>query len=183
MSISRVNGILVPLGSPDTATSLSGTSHETEGSAFEIQHVGKEPVIKFSLDAEVHIALWSKVSDDESWGDEWARVRAHVTECFQVSDSSAIEMSYIDEDRDEITLYSAHCWKSFISLVRRDLSKVQTVHITATQQTASQPEVVNDDSGPLISTPRESVEEAPPAYDMPAFTQVPVVPLNTFLNK
>jgi hypothetical protein len=52
----------------------------------------------------VHIALWSKVSDDESWGDEWARVCAHVTECFQLSNSPTIGMSYVDEARDEITL-------------------------------------------------------------------------------
>jgi hypothetical protein len=56
------------------------------------------------LGGEIHIALWSKISDDESWGDEWARVRAHVTECFQLSNSPTIEMSYVDEARDEITL-------------------------------------------------------------------------------
>jgi hypothetical protein len=56
------------------------------------------------LGGEVHIALWTKFSDDESWGDEWARVCAHVTEFFQLSNSPTIGMSYVDEARDEITL-------------------------------------------------------------------------------
>ena len=93
----------ISAGSPNDANS-SGTSRETRGSTIEIQHVKNEPVIKFSLGGEVHIALWSKVSDDESWGDEWARVRVHVTECFQLSSSPTIGMCYVDEARDEITL-------------------------------------------------------------------------------
>jgi hypothetical protein len=92
------------MGSPNIANSLR-TSHETRGPTIEIQHVKKEPVIKFSLGGEIHIALWSKVSDDESWGDEWVRVHAHVAECFQLSNSPTIGMSYVDEARDEITLW------------------------------------------------------------------------------
>jgi hypothetical protein len=61
-------------------------------------------MIKFSMGGEIHIVLWSKISDDESWGDEWARVRVHVAECFRLSDSSTTTLTYVDEDRDEITL-------------------------------------------------------------------------------
>jgi hypothetical protein len=56
------------------------------------------------MGGEMHIALWSKLSDDESWGDEWARLRVHVAECFQLSNSSTATLSYVDEDRDKITL-------------------------------------------------------------------------------
>jgi hypothetical protein len=60
-------------------------------------------MIKFSMGGEIHIALWSKISDDESWGAEWARVRVHVAECFQLSHSS-MTLGYVDEDREEIEL-------------------------------------------------------------------------------
>jgi hypothetical protein len=67
--------------------------------------VGPDVVIKFSFGGKVQMALWPMVADDESWSKEWIRVRAHISESFRLSDT-AMELSYVDDDRDEITLYA-----------------------------------------------------------------------------
>jgi hypothetical protein len=88
----------------NSASSSLGTSRRAGGSDLEIRHVGKDPMIKLSMGGEMHIALWSKVFDDESGGDEWACLHVHIAECFQLSDSSTTTLSYVDEDQHEITL-------------------------------------------------------------------------------
>jgi hypothetical protein len=73
-------------------------------SEFAVRHVGKDPIIKFSFDDKIHIALWSKVTNDESWADEWARVCAYVVGLFQLPEDPETELVYVDDDGDEIIM-------------------------------------------------------------------------------
>jgi hypothetical protein len=77
---------------------------QIEQSEFAVRHVGKDPIIKFSFDDKIHIVLWSKVADDESWADEWARVCAYVIDLFQLSEVPETELTYVDDDGDEIMM-------------------------------------------------------------------------------
>jgi hypothetical protein len=79
-------------------------SDQTEQSEFAVRHVRKDPIIKFSFDNKIHIALWSKVADDESWADQWARVCAYVVDLFQLPEVPETELFYVDDDGDEITM-------------------------------------------------------------------------------
>jgi hypothetical protein len=78
-------------------------SDQTKQSEFGVQHVGKNPIIKFSLDDKTHITLWTKITDNESWADDWARACAYVVDVFQLSEMPRVELTYI-EDGDEITM-------------------------------------------------------------------------------
>jgi hypothetical protein len=78
--------------------------NQFQQSEFDIRYIGKDPIIKFSFDDKNHISLWSKVADGESWADEWARVRAYVVDLFQLSEMPKLELTYVDEDGDEITM-------------------------------------------------------------------------------
>ena len=97
------------------------------------------------------MALWPMVSDDESWSKEWIRVRAHISESFRLLDT-AMELSYVDDDRDEITLYAlmffvlallvlnvsqratARCWKNFLTLVNRGKTKIRSIYVYPVSQ-------------------------------------------------
>jgi hypothetical protein len=79
-------------------------SDQVGQSEFAIRHIGKDPIIKFSFDDKIHIALWSKIADDESWADEWARVCAYVIDLFQLSGVPEMELTYVDDDGDEIAM-------------------------------------------------------------------------------
>ena len=73
-------------------------------SAFTIMPVGPDVVIKFKFGGKVQMALLPMVGDNESWSKEWVRVRAHISESFRLS-ADGMELSYVDDDQDKITLY------------------------------------------------------------------------------
>jgi hypothetical protein len=94
--------------------------------------------------------LWSKVADDESWADEWARVCAYVVDLFQLSEMPKVELTYVDDDGDEITMLvppttkitllkqgrrsSTRCWKLLMSFAMEDTSKCRKLYVTDTRK-------------------------------------------------
>jgi hypothetical protein len=112
MTICRVDGVLVMHSLSHAVRYLilecqvaeRPCSDQIQQSEFNVQHDGKDPIIKFSLDDKTHITLWSKVTDNESWADNWARVCAYVVDVFQLSEMLKMELTYVDDDGDEITM-------------------------------------------------------------------------------
>jgi hypothetical protein len=90
---------------PSSVSPQSPRSSRASGPTdFNIKPVGNDAVIKFSLDGKIQMALWSKVSEEESWADEWVRVCTHIAQSLGLSEIPTMEMYYVDDDRDEIIL-------------------------------------------------------------------------------
>jgi hypothetical protein len=158
MTICRVDGVLVmysPLHAVrylilECQVAERPRSDQIKQFEFGVRYVGKDPIIKFSFDDKTHISLWSKVADDESWADEWARVCAYVVDLFQLSEMPKVELTYVDDDGDEITMLvppttnitllkqgrrsSTRCWKLLMSFAMEDTSKCRKLHVTDTRK-------------------------------------------------
>jgi hypothetical protein len=103
-------------------------------------------VFKVSFNGEIHILLGGSIETGE-----WAQMQTRIGELLgSPSDMSQVTYSFVDDDVDDITMFihsptgfihtyiycrfSAECWKSFLNLMRSDISKVRTLRVQCSPQ-------------------------------------------------